>query len=180
MILTGDGSWPFKVKMVGVLEVLNVTATWFGGDLDPQDKGNTACGYPTKGHPDLIGCALPMEFCSQSPSTKGSPIPRLPWGLLPTGQYNSGGACVMVWLTDKPDIMLPLVPVIDIGPAKSASTAVLGGEPRYFHTLQYFKRADLARRTGKPHAIDLTAAAFEKLGGKLSDGVLNVSYKVVT
>ncbi len=177
MILSGDGSWSFTAKFTGTLEVLDVVATWFGGDYDSQDSGETACGYPTKGHPELVGCSLPMELCNQSPSTKGSPIPRLPWGLFANGKDNPDGAHVEVWRTDKSEA-LSSVPLIDIGPAKSASVAQLGGFKKYFHHPKYLERAVAARKIGKPHVIDLTVAAFQKLGGKLSDGVLLVSYRI--
>ena len=36
-------------------------ATWFGGDDDPEDNGQTASGVPTKGNPTLLGCALPLN-----------------------------------------------------------------------------------------------------------------------
>jgi hypothetical protein len=104
MILRGDKTWPFVVKFSGTLLVDNVMATWFGGDADPQDKGQTACGYPTKGHPDLLGCSLPMDLGTERP-TEGSPIPRLPFGL------HSDGTIVIVWPFGQPDkaIELPLI-----------------------------------------------------------------------
>ena len=56
--------------------VRNVRATYFGGDNDPQDDGTTASGTNTKGNPDIMGCALPMNY---SHACSGSPIPRIPW-----------------------------------------------------------------------------------------------------
>ena len=53
--------WSFRVLVEnGDLIVQETTATWFGGDRDPLDNGETASGVLTRGHPDLLGCALPV------------------------------------------------------------------------------------------------------------------------
>lgn len=75
-VLEGDGQWGFRVIVDGDdLLVENARATWFGGD-DPEDSGETASGVMTKGHPDILGCALPIQGFRQ---TDGSPMPHLPW-----------------------------------------------------------------------------------------------------
>lgn len=60
----------------GDLVVRQTVATWFGGANDPEDNGETASGINTIKRPEIVACALPMNFgpCA------GSPIPRLPWG----------------------------------------------------------------------------------------------------
>jgi uncharacterized membrane protein YfbV (UPF0208 family) len=155
MQFRGDKTWPFALEFNGELLATDVVATWFGGANDPEDSGQTASGYPTKGHPELLGCSLPMDFGDKVPSTKGSPVPRMPFGLMGNGDINTGGAFVEVWPVDHRENAI-FVPVIDIGPAKSAT-----------------------RNPHSPKAIDLTVAAFTKLGGKLSDGNMRVSYRIV-
>jgi hypothetical protein len=154
MILRGDRTWPFAVKFTGTLFVDDVVATWFGGDSDPQDDGQTACGYPTKGHPDLLGCSLPLDLDRTERATEGSPIPRLPWGLNHDGTPNPDGTLVTVWPFGAPEKAIT-VPLIDDGPGKQATT-----DPK------------------DPHAIDLTMAAFVKLGGSLRAGTMRVSFKI--
>jgi len=171
MILRGDGTWPFQVLFVGSFHVLNVISTWFGGRDDPEDNGETASGVSTKLHPNLLGCALPMDFGQLSLSTRGSPIPRLPWGVHSDGKDNRDGAHVFVQ-GPKSSIVLP---VIDNGPAKSASSKLLP----YKRSIAYSARAVLAAQSKLPHAIDLTQAAFTKLGGDLKKGLLQVSYQVL-
>jgi hypothetical protein len=162
MILRGDKTWPFVAKFIGTIFVDNVVATWFGGDVDPQDNGQTACGYPTKGHPDLLGCSLPMDLGTER-ATDGSPIPRLPWGLHSDGTLNPDGTIVTVWPFGFPDQVLPL-PLIDDGPGKQAT-----------------------KNPAEPHAIDLTRAAFSQLAAfaglkpaaALRAGIIRVGYKIV-
>lgn len=102
-VLQGDGEWGFEVIVDGNdLLVLNARATWFGGDCDPEDNGETASGVLTKGHPDLLGCALPISGFSV---TNGSPMPHLPWNIM-----------VRVYCPEtNKDISVPL---IDLGPSK--------------------------------------------------------------
>jgi hypothetical protein len=152
------------VKFVGTLMVDNVIATWFGGDADPQDKGKTACGYPTKGHPDLLGCSLPLDLDDEERATNGSPIPRLPFGLHSDGSPNPDGATVIVWPFGRPELALDPLPLIDDGPGLKATS-----DPR------------------SPHAIDLTVAAFRLLAQKLGldpkkalrTGTVRVGFKIV-
>lgn len=149
-ILTPPG-WSFSVQVDGDdLVVEKTAATWFGGSSDPLDSGETACGYPTKGHPDLLGCSLPMNYQGRSVATRkavgGSPIPMLPWGLNSRGQTRPGGTQVIVTRGEKS----VTVPLIDIEPAKW---------------------------TGK--AIDLTLPAFCALGGTLRQGVIAVNFRIL-
>jgi 3D (Asp-Asp-Asp) domain-containing protein len=72
---------PWKSTFVASVDgadivVRNVRATYFGGDNDPQDDGTTASGTNTKGNPNILGCAVPMNYI---PECAGSPIPRIPW-----------------------------------------------------------------------------------------------------
>jgi len=143
--------WSFVVIVEGDdLVVTDTTATWFGGDSDPNDSGETASGYPTRGHPDLIACSLPMDYQGPDAATRkavgGSPIPMLPWGLDKHGNPRPGGTQVIVTRGETSLTM----PLIDIGPAKWT-------------------------RKG----IDLTIAAFRALGGTKKHGVLPVSYRVL-
>lgn len=163
MILRGDKTWPFVVKFTGQLLVDNVVATWFGGDVDPQDDGQTACGYPTKGHPDLLACSLPMDLDRNESATEGSPLPRLPWGLHSDGSPNPDGTIVTIWPFGLPDKLFQF-PLVDDGPGKHATS-----------------------NPADPHAIDLSRAAFvliaQALGidpkKALRNGVLRVGYKIV-
>lgn len=76
-VLRGDGRYEFTALVEGDdLVVRGVQATWFGGADDPQDDGETASGVSTRLHPELLGCALPMDGFR---ATAGSPLPRLPW-----------------------------------------------------------------------------------------------------
>jgi hypothetical protein len=143
--------WSFSVIVLGDdLLVKHTTATWFGGDNDPMDNGQTASGVLTKGNPTLLGCSLPMDYSGPSRSTRvavgGSPIPMLPWGLTRGGLPKPGGTNVIV---TRGDISLT-VPLIDIGPARWTKDG-----------------------------IDLTIAAFTALGGHRKQGVIPVSYRVL-
>lgn len=101
----GDGTWPFVAVQDGEDIVLRartgaqMRVTWFGGDNDPQDNGETASGIRTRGNPTISGCALPMGCIK---ACQGSPIPRLPWRTLVTVSDGTR------------DLTVPL---IDIGPA---------------------------------------------------------------
>lgn len=96
------------------------TATAFGGDSDKLDNGETASGFNTKGNAGLIAVALPMSNNSLFDKKhgyvlKGSPIPKMPFGLFASGKRNPKGAFVDV--TFPGDITVRDVPVIDLGPA---------------------------------------------------------------
>jgi len=86
--------------------VRGVTATWFGGPDDDQDSGETASGVNTRDHPDILGCALPMDGFNHK-STDGSPIPRLPWN-------------TFVRVTNTKNGKELSVPLIDLGPSLTA------------------------------------------------------------
>jgi hypothetical protein len=105
-VLEGDGSFGFRVIVDGTdLFVQNARATWFGGDSDPLDSGETASGVVTKGNPDCMGCALPMDIGARSPKTQDSPFPKIPWQT--PVQVHS--------IKTQKTIQVPL---IDLGPAK--------------------------------------------------------------
>lgn len=127
--------------LVGSIES-PVIATWFGGDDDDEDSGETASGIITKGNPGCLGCALPVPTC---PATHGSPLPRLPYlkTLVEVFTFvpGDGGQVIDKKIT---------VPLIDVGPALDTN-----------------------------HAIDLTIAAFEALGGDLKQGTLKVWFRIV-
>lgn len=121
--LVGDGTWPWRAQIDGPDIVLyNVRATAFGGDSDAGDNGETASGYNTKGHPGLIGCALPMRDDRLS-SLRGSPIPKMPFGIHSNGEDNPIGAHVDVTFLDT-GLVVKSVPVVDLGPAKSSGNAL--------------------------------------------------------
>jgi len=107
----GDGSWPFYIAIEGEDAIMLpiqgriTTATWFGGDNDPHDDGRTASGIPTRGNPDLMGCALPMQISNgvRVKKCEGSPIVNIPWRTMAT--VTALGKSVKVML-------------VDVGPAK--------------------------------------------------------------
>lgn len=108
-ILQGDGSFKFVAAVEGTdLVVENVVCTFFGGDDDPQDNGETASGVLTKGHPNLLGCSLPMDGFHH-PSTNGSPIPKLPWK-------------TPVLVTNLANQKSQSFELIDLGPSKFAAS----------------------------------------------------------
>ncbi len=93
------------------LVVQSTIATWFGGNDDPQDNGETASGVNTKDNPTILGCALPRNYTGSSEgllkSLGNSPIPhKLPFKTL-------------VQVTNSKDFSSITVPFIDIGPARS-------------------------------------------------------------
>jgi N-acetylmuramoyl-L-alanine amidase/Bacterial SH3 domain len=138
-VLRGDGSFSFMARVVGDdIEVDGVTGTWFGGANDPDDNGQTASGVSTRDNPGIIGCALPMDGAG-SLSTDGSPIPKLPWRTE-----------VDVTNVDSKKT-LHGVPLIDLGPSKSA---------------------------GSHAAIDLTQKAFQLLDGDLRAGIIRVNFVI--
>lgn len=100
--------WAFKAEVDGKdLVVRNTTATFFGGDHDPLDNGETSSGTMTKGNPFCMGCALPVV--PTHPSTANSPLPRLPWGIMV--EVTANGRRITV-------------PLIDNGPACSARDGI--------------------------------------------------------
>lgn len=104
-VLQGDGSYGFEAIIDGKdIVVKNVRATWFGGDNDPSDNGETASGINTKGHPNLDGCALPMSGFKVA-KTEGSPLPKIPWKTIVKVYNHANGNIIQI-------------PVIDLGPAK--------------------------------------------------------------
>jgi len=82
-----------------------VIASWFGGDNDSMDSGETASGIMTKGNPSVMGCALPFPTCI---ATKGSPIPKMPYKttMVEVSAITNGIVSGKI-----------VVPVIDVGPA---------------------------------------------------------------
>lgn len=108
--------WAFTVRVDGDdLCVDNCRATCFGGSSDPQDNGQTASGISTKNNPSLQAVSLPMDFGDKVPNTKGSPIPRLPWGtMVEVSRPNESGTMATVHQ----------FPLIDIGPAKKTGNAI--------------------------------------------------------
>lgn len=78
--------------------------TWFGGDSDPEDDGQTASGFSTKANLKSKGCALPKDIGKQFKPTYGSGIPNVPYLIL-----------VEITRSDNPNVKIT-VPVIDIGP----------------------------------------------------------------
>jgi hypothetical protein len=109
----GDATWPWVVVIDGddariiPRQGRKLSASWFGGNDDPLDNGETASGILTKGNPMLKGCSLPMRISNKHTvkSCHGSPIQNLPWRTI-----------VKVRKGDK-TISIPL---IDVGPAKYA------------------------------------------------------------
>lgn len=101
----GDGSWPFVAVQDGADVLLvpkegeKLYVTWFGGDSDPMDSGETASGVLTKGNPTVRGCALPMNY---TPACAGSPLPKLPWTRTKVAVTANGRT--------------ETVPLIDVGP----------------------------------------------------------------
>lgn len=121
--LHGDGSWPWFAEVDGAdIVVLNARATAFGGDDDRMDSGETASGYNTKGHPNLIAVSLPMNVPAIK-ELRGSPIPRMPFGIHPDGSDNPAGAHVDVTFL-KSGVVAHNVPVCDLGPAKATGHAL--------------------------------------------------------
>jgi hypothetical protein len=89
-------------------------ATWFGGDSDPEDDGETSSGVLTKGNPSLMGCALPLSGYGVR-SLNGSPLPRMPFGLHSNGAPNPSGC----WADVAANGVTLSLPCIDLGPSLS-------------------------------------------------------------
>jgi hypothetical protein len=137
--LPRPAGWSFLKAYVSGKDIVVVDAstTWFGGDNDSEDAGETACGYPTKGHPDLLGCALPCDGYGVR-SLKGSPLPKLPFGLRRDGSPNPGGT--MVEVTYKTRAFR--VPFIDLGPSGYTRNAL-------DLTKAVFRKLEVPPKTGK-------------------------------
>ena len=117
---SGHG-WSVEVDGADLL-IRGARATAFGGSSDPQDDGATSSGYSTKGHPMLLGVALPMRGYGVK-SLAASPIPRMPFGIKSNGMPNPGGA--MVVITDLiTGMKTPPISVIDLGPSLYTSNAI--------------------------------------------------------
>lgn len=107
-VLKGDGTWAFVAIVDGNdLVVRDAKTTWFGGVTDLQDNGETASGISTIKRPDILGCALPMNFGP----CKGSPLPRIPWGTKVEVKHLASGETITVTL-------------IDLGPGHSTGNAL--------------------------------------------------------
>ena len=107
--------------------VLEFSATAFGGTSDSLDNGETASGYNTKGHPHLLGVALPMNnnrvhSRAHGYVLLGSPIPAMPFGLRSNGRPNPNGAFVDVTFPN--GLTVEKIPVIDLGPANWTGDAI--------------------------------------------------------
>lgn len=113
MKYSGDGHWGFSAEVDGDdLVVRNVRATWFGGDDDPNDDGQTASGVNTKDNALCMGVALPMNGYN-SHICQGSPLIKFPWNTR-VKVYNHGTGAVAY------------LPLIDIGPSKRTDGAEQG------------------------------------------------------
>jgi hypothetical protein len=145
------------------LVVPRAAATWFGGDSDPGDNGETASGVPTKGHPALLGCALPLAGYGLQ-SLRGTPLPMMAFGLHHDGSPNSDGAWVEV-------SSLSIVPT---APGTSPQASNLNSQP----STLLLPVIDLGPALRTRHGIDLTVAAFKHFAGDLSQGVITVSYRL--
>jgi hypothetical protein len=154
-ILNGGPGWSWNAQIVGnEIVVQGAKTTAFGGDSDKSDSGQTASGFPTKGHPDLMGCGLPLAGYAHSAADHaaldGTPLPHMPFGLTSKGADNPTGAHVEV--TDPATGKKTIVPVIDLGPA---------------------------RDTG--HALDLTVAAANlfKTNATANNFVMKLNYRII-
>jgi len=151
-ILRGDGTWPWFAEIDGKdIIVRDAIATAFGGDEDPMDSGDTASGCRTKGNPALMGCALPMDGYGVA-ALKGSPLPKIPFGMNRDCSDNAGGAHVIV--THRASGKNITVPAIDLGPGKRTGHAL-----------------DLTVAAAKKFDSSATANNFEmKLDYRIIDG----------
>jgi hypothetical protein len=154
-ILKGGPGWTWDAQLVGNdIVVQGAKATAFGGENDKTDSGKTASGFPTRGHPDLMGCALPLagyaKTAAERTALDGTPLPHMPFGLTPTGGDNPNGAHVEV--IDPTTGERTTLPVIDLGPAKD---------------------------TG--HALDLTVAAARlfKSNATANNFAMKLNYRVI-
>jgi len=113
--------FPFTVEIDGNDLVCTGIATAFGGAYDPMDNGDTASGVNTKRNPLILGCALPMDGYGVR-SLKGSPFPKMPFGLHHDGTTNSEGAHIVLELPG--DRVIGPIPVIDLGPSGGTGHAL--------------------------------------------------------
>lgn len=124
--------------------------TCFGGTFDPQDSGETASGINTRRNPCIAAVSLPMDIGDRCPQTKGSPLPRVPWGT--PIQVTIGNQTVTFGSG-----------VIDLGPGKQASKP---GEP---HALDLTPSAAALFQPGVPFRMLATRfcerGSFRILGG---------------
>ncbi len=107
ILLPGSPQWDWlKVAIDGediVTSSLTIV-TFFGGDDDDMDSGETASGIDTKGHPLLMACALPL-LRPHLPQLAGSPLPEhVPWR-------------TMVRFFNPTNTRQIEVPLIDLGPS---------------------------------------------------------------
>ncbi|MEY2507483.1 MAG: hypothetical protein QOH01_1812 [Verrucomicrobiota bacterium] len=126
-ILKGSGDWGWTAEVIGNdIVVQNSKTTAFGGANDKADNGQTACGFPTKGHTELLGCALPLDGYAHTKgehdALDGTPLPHMDFGLTSKGADRPSGAHVEV--TDLKSGVQIVVPVIDLGPAKGTGHAL--------------------------------------------------------
>lgn len=168
-ILVGDGTWGWHAEVVGNdIVVKGAKTTAFGGESDASDSGETASGFPTRGHPNLLGCAVPFAYTGDVQSSidalGGSPIPKMPYGIFSNGEINPNGAHVVV--SDPATNRTIQVPVIDRGPAKNSA------DPRPLDltvaAARYFDPAATANSFSK--ILD-----YRILNGALLGGVVRVS-----
>jgi hypothetical protein len=111
--------WFPVVRSGDDLLVPHAAATWFGGDHDPDDNGQTASGVPTKGRPALLGCALPLAGYGLK-SLRGTPLPMMAFGLHRDGSPNPEGA----WVEVTCGVRTLKLPVIDLGPSLRTRHAI--------------------------------------------------------
>jgi len=104
--------WFPVVRSGDDLLVPRAAATWFGGDADPDDHGQTASGVPTKGQPTLLGCALPLAGYGLK-GLRGTPLPMMALACTTTALPNPDGA----WAEVTCGLLTLKLPVIDLGPA---------------------------------------------------------------
>jgi hypothetical protein len=89
-------------------------ATWFGGPDDLDDNGETASGFSTYFHPEILGCALPIPsrgVCI------GSPLPQVPWNMPVQVTRLDTGETITCKLIDRgPGLTNPQRATIDLTP----------------------------------------------------------------
>ena len=123
---SGEG-WSWKAEAIGDdIVVQEAKTTAFGGGNDQGDSGETACGFPTKGHPDLLGCALPLggyaHSAAEHKALDGTPLPHMEFGLTSKGADRPAGSHVEV--IDPKSGVTVILPVIDLGPARATGHAL--------------------------------------------------------
>ena len=114
-------------------------ATWFGGDNDPDDNGETSSGVFTKGHPHILGCALPCRVSHATPNPK---YKGLPFGTAVMVARVDGGSVVIVPLIDNgPSDRNPAHAKIDltVGTFAALGIPVVNGRPVRGSVSVYFR-----------------------------------------